>query len=198
MDKRKLRFMVISSILLIISVTTALFYKVHAQKGPILREGEIKGFYLDTESIESEKDNERGTRAYTECWYSMDPEIFHEKSGIDSKTGKLKKVDCYYIDICVITCKNRKLANDYIERYLKHFTVVGRGRWKEGSYLGNVYGERTICFKVKNKIPQRNKSVKFLIGRKVVEIHTGGEVKGKYTPVEFIENIARVVERRVK
>jgi len=37
----------------IISVASALSYKTHAQKVPILKTDEMKGFYLDKESMET-------------------------------------------------------------------------------------------------------------------------------------------------
>jgi len=197
MNKRKLRFLAMMAIILIISVTIALFFKVYAQRGPIFKKKEMAGMYLDKESIKYEKNRERGMNIYTENWYSIDPKTYHEKSGINIKTGKLNNVDCYYVRFVLIDWKNKNSANAQIDRCLNNFTAVGRGRWKEGSYLGNVYGERTICFKIKNKAPEGYNSIKFLTGKKVVEITVGGEVNKKYLPVEFIEKIAGIVESRL-
>jgi len=131
MDKRKLRFMVISSILLIISVTTALLYKVYAQKGPILKAEEMKGFYLDKESMKLEKNVETGTYRYTEKWYSIDPKTYHEKSGIDSKTGKLKNFESYRIRLCVVDYIDKKSANKYLDGCISFLQLLEGGDGKK-------------------------------------------------------------------
>jgi len=155
----------------------------------------MKGFYLDKESMEYEK--YKGRNTYNESWYSIDPKTRSEKSGIDPKTGKLRNLDYYYVDLNVITFDDKRSANKYIDGCLNFYTVVGKGRWKEGSYSGKVYGKRTICFKIKDGVPGRNKRIKILKGGKVAELTVGGEVNKKYIPVEFIEKIAGIVESRL-
>jgi len=197
MKRKAMLFSGLAIILLLVSIFVIFFVpRIYAQKGPLLKKGEIKGFYLDTERIDLEKD-EDGTSIYSEYWYSVKPEIYHEKSGIDSKTGKLKEFDFHYIHIHVITFHNKKPAKEYFESKLIP-TDEKRGRWREGSYLGKVYGDRTICFRDKEEKPDVLKFISILKGKNVIEISCGGTIRGKYPTAEFAENIAKIIEKRVK
>lgn len=173
---------------------------------PILKTTDLDGFYLVDSTYH--KGRSGYVPVYSEFWATIDQDTYRKetnefkKNWNNSDKRKKRGEPAYYVDVKRMFFVNNRKATTYLQK--SYFPLrggvyckkTGSGLWMDDSPSGKKYGNAS--FYLRDRVGYDYKVLVLRKGSTIAEITVSGRKNDVLLSWTFVENIAAIVESRIK